>query len=163
MIIMPKALDVSRLLLAWACENGDLITNLKLQKLLYYAQAWHLVNYKKPLFSDNIEAWEFGPVIPSIYTHWKNYKSSPIPYKPNREEDKPFTEEQRSYLHEFARVFMNFSATALVSMTHNEAPWQQAFEKSDKVISQDNMLKFYTQLYHQKYGKTKKTKTKVCR
>jgi uncharacterized phage-associated protein len=51
-----KAIDVAKYFLNWANNKGDLITNLKMQKLLYYAQAWYLVNFKKPLFSDPIEA-----------------------------------------------------------------------------------------------------------
>jgi len=65
------AQDVTDLMLYWANRDGDLISNLKLQKLLYYAQAWHLVNFDVPLFGDSIEAWDFGPVIPNVYRQYK--------------------------------------------------------------------------------------------
>ena len=47
------------------------ITNLKLQKVLYFVQAYYLAKLNRPLFPDNIEAWEYGPVIPSVYRKYK--------------------------------------------------------------------------------------------
>ena len=73
-----KASDVSDLFLCWASIDGDLITNLKLQKLLYYAQAWHLAHFGSPLFSDDIEAWQYGPVIKSIYQKYSKFGNQPI-------------------------------------------------------------------------------------
>ena len=54
-------------------EQGDMMTNLRLQKLLYFAQGWHLARYGKPLFDDDIEAWQYGPVVPSVYNAYKQY------------------------------------------------------------------------------------------
>ncbi len=51
---------------------GDTISPLKLQKLIYYAQAWHLVHFDKTLFKDKIEAWSHGPVVPAIYERFDN-------------------------------------------------------------------------------------------
>ena len=48
-------------------ENGDFITNLKLQKLLYYLQGYYLAVFEKPLFDVEIEAWQYGPVVPNAY------------------------------------------------------------------------------------------------
>jgi uncharacterized phage-associated protein len=151
---MVRAIDVAKLFLAWAKENGDVITNLKLQKLLYYAQAWYLVNYRKTLFDDPIEAWDLGPVVRSLYSKWKAYGNSPIPYNITRNERKPFNRSQLNYLEEFYRVFSSFSATALVSMTHTEDPWKSAHKKGPStVISTEDLREFYTRLYREKHGK----------
>ena len=150
---MVKARDVAKLFLAWASENGDVITNLKLQKLLYYAQAWYLVNYDRRLFQDDIEAWEFGPVVRRLYGQWKQHKASPIPYQATGREASKFQKHQLFFLEEFFRVFNNLSATALVSMTHAEAPWKDAYSTCpNSVIAADVMKRFYRKLYTEKYG-----------
>ena len=59
-------------------EEEGVITQLKLNKLLYYAQGVYLAKKGKPLFADPIEAWEYGPVVPSIYQKYKVCGSNPI-------------------------------------------------------------------------------------
>ena len=53
--------------------RGDLMTNLRLQKLLYFAQGWHLARFGRPLFDASIEAWPYGPVVPEVYRAYKEY------------------------------------------------------------------------------------------
>lgn len=146
---MVKAVKVAELLLSWAHQDGDAITNLKLQKLLYYAQAWHLVNFRKRLFSDDIVAWDFGPVIRPVYNRWKKYKSAPIPYKPTSKEEHIFSDKQITFLREFYKIFSSLSATALVSMSHSEEPWKKAYLSSSKIIDPSLMKSFYTDMYSQ--------------
>ena len=52
------------------------ITNLKLQKMLYFAQVYFLATMNRPLFSDRIEAWEYGPVVPCIYRQYKKTEAT---------------------------------------------------------------------------------------
>ncbi|EIE4349702.1 DUF4065 domain-containing protein, partial [Listeria monocytogenes] len=59
-------------------EKNYVINNLKLQKLLYYAQAKSLVEKSRPLFKENIEKWKLGPVVPEIYHLYKNYGAKNI-------------------------------------------------------------------------------------
>jgi uncharacterized phage-associated protein len=54
-------------------DSGDNITHLKLQKLMYFAQAWYLANINKVLFDEDMQAWAHGPVTPSI---WHKYKEN---------------------------------------------------------------------------------------
>ncbi len=61
-------------------EAGDSITHLKLQKLLYYAQAWSLVLKGKSLFEEDFEAWAHGPVLPSIFEQYKNMGFQALSY-----------------------------------------------------------------------------------
>ena len=60
-------------------EAGDTISNLKLQKLLYYAQGFHLALNDSPLFAESIEAWTHGPVVPVVYQLYKHAGASAIP------------------------------------------------------------------------------------
>ncbi len=148
------ALEVSKLLLSWANRNGDLLTNLKLQKLLYYAQAWYLVNYDKPLFGDEIQAWDFGPVVPKVFNKFKKFKASPITYSECGNEEHAFTQEQLGFLTEFFNVFSGFSATQLVSMSHEEAPWKDAYRvKAYSVVDTEGMKSFYSKLYKDKHSR----------
>ena len=65
--------SVANYLLSYAKKRNSSVDNLKLQKLLYYAQAWHLVFRGKPLFRERIEAWVHGPVVPLIYREYRKY------------------------------------------------------------------------------------------
>ena len=61
-------LAVANKILAYGASatNGELVSNLKLQKLLYYVQGFHLAVFGEPLFEEEIEAWMYGPVVPSV-------------------------------------------------------------------------------------------------
>ena len=154
---MPSASNVAKKLLTIAFENDDSpMTNLKIQKLLYYAQAWYLVNYQVKLFPDRIEAWDFGPVVPSVYGEYKKYINKPIDFRPSGKEGGPFTQQEDRYLREFYNVFGGLSSTVLVSMSHSERPWLEASKKKDRTISTEVMRDFYTEAYKRSHGKSKK-------
>lgn len=133
-----------------AChEDGIAITNLKLQKLLYYAQAWHLALYDTPLFDADFEAWVHGPVHLETYQRFRHHKWNPISADiamPNLPED------ARDHLEEIMTVFGDYSAFTLEQMTHYEAPWRNARgnlpidEPSNAIISNEDMQAFYKTL-----------------
>lgn len=119
--------DVARYIIRFAHEHGSSITNLKLQKLLYYAQGWHLAIYNKPLFGDRIEAWVYGPVVPDVYSKYQKYSYKSI----DEDVDYPsFDSDDTSYLKEFLddflATFLPIDAFELERMTHNESPWLEA-------------------------------------
>lgn len=130
-------------------EHGDLITNLKLQKLIYYAQAWYLALYDEPLFDDRLEAWISGPVQPEVYERFKRYRWEPIRYNPEPVE---FPEEIEEHLIEVLQVFGKYPAYYLERMVHNELPWSKARrgipidEHSTAEISTKDMQTFYKTL-----------------
>lgn len=70
------ALEVSRHIINYSNDAGYGITALELQKLLYFVQAYFLIKKGKPCFRDDIEAWDFGPVVPSVYREYKRYGGS---------------------------------------------------------------------------------------
>jgi uncharacterized phage-associated protein len=141
-----SAFDVAHYFLAKANSEGDLITHLKMQKLLYYAQAWYLVNHDKPLFKEQICPWNLGPVIPEIYHAFKKFSASPIIYEATGNEESLFTEDEKNYLDEFYSFFIKFAAHELVNMSHNEPPWKKAFQNKDDGISIDVMKQFYSSM-----------------
>lgn len=134
---MIPAIEVARYLLSLTDEEaGDLISNLKLQKLLYYAQGFHLAIYGEPLFPEPIEAWAHGPVVPSVYHQYKVYGSDPIP--PEEVDFNLFSEEQRKFLNEIYCTFGQYSAWKLREMTHDEPPWKDAYDEDDPGIEITN-------------------------
>lgn len=70
--------EVANEFLRLAQEDGQVIDQMKLQKLLFYAHAWHLAYFKGPLFENDVEAWPWGPVIRDAYIQTKDYKRAPI-------------------------------------------------------------------------------------
>ena len=131
-------------------EAGDAITNLKLQKLVYYAQAWSLALLDKPLFPHDFEAWMHGPVLPCLYQKYKAYGWGDIP---NDEDDYPeFAAETLNLLHEVYRVYGSLSAKYLENLSHQEEPWKEA--RGDlplelrcvTPISKDTMKNYYKAL-----------------
>lgn len=105
-------------------ETGDLISNLKLQKLVYYAQGFHLALHDKPLFEERIEAWMHGPVVPDLYHEYKHFGAEGIP-GPQIDLTK-YDADTRELLDEVYTVFGQYSAWKLRNMTHEEKPWIDA-------------------------------------
>ena len=103
-------------------ESGDDITHLKLQKLLYYAQAWHLANQNRELFAEDMEAWTHGPVVPSVWQAYKDCGWSSLP-PVNREIDLSKSEE--NLLELVYKEYGKFSAKELERLTHSEHPWKK--------------------------------------
>lgn len=80
MMKMYDVLDICRYIINCSYKNLDGISNLKLQKILYFVQIQFLREYNKLCFIDNIEAWDFGPVIPKAYKEYSIYGDLPIQY-----------------------------------------------------------------------------------
>lgn len=104
-------------------ETGDSLTHLKLQKLLYYAQGFHLALHNRPLFPEALYAWEHGPVVETVYHRYKNFGSSSLPYPEDPTSTDVLTASQRELIIEVNTVYGQFSAWKLRDMTHNELPW----------------------------------------
>lgn len=120
-------------------EAGDLISHLKIQKLVYYAQGVHLAMFNKELFDEEIEAWGHGPVVPSLYHEFKSFGSGAI--EPNFENFSLsiFTKEQRDMLKEVYITFGQFSAWMLRNMTHEERPWVKT-TKNGKIVNKNLII-----------------------
>jgi len=145
-----KALDVAFYFLYKANQDGDTITNLKMQKLLYYAQAWYLVNFNKPLFEEPIEAWPYGPVISKVYHQFKKFRNKPIEYKATGKEKEKFTDKKLDYLDQFYNKFIEYSAHTLARATHNEV-WREAHDEGEQFIDNEIIKKFYKKLYEKRH------------
>ncbi len=119
---MPSytALDIANYFLFKAQEEDqELLSNLKLQKLVYYAQGIHLADQGTPLFEDKIIAWQYGPVIPDLYHKYKNYGAGGIPAGDDFDPS-IFDDETRGFLDGIYDFFGQYSAVRLMQLTHND-------------------------------------------
>ena len=139
---MVAVSDIVQYFLHQASEDDDTaISNLKLQKLLYYAQAFHLAIFDQAFFEDDFYAWMHGPVCPAIYHQYKQFGANPIPFDPDVALP-AFSKEQLELLEEINQQYGQFSAWKLRNMTHEEAPWK-AMEATGGLISKASMQEFY--------------------
>lgn len=146
------------------CHNmGVSINPLKLQKLLYYIQSWHIVKFEKDILFEYLpEAWVNGPVYRPIYDKYKStfFRNENFINKLNEEtlsielkekkENLNISTEQIQLVYSVLNAYGKLSDEKLVLMTHNEEPWNEArqglspIERSDKRISIDTIYNYYT-------------------
>lgn len=139
-----KVLDIANELLRYAqhATGGELMSNMKLQKMLYYQQGFHLAMFGEPLFEEEIEAWMYGPVVPSVYDNYKSYKREGIPC----DEDAEFhfeNQKEEALFNEVCKVYGKYSAIGLMNMTHEESPWKNTPMGEGNVINKSKMQSFF--------------------
>ena len=121
-------------------EENDL-TNLKLQKLMYYIQGFNLALNNERLIDAGVEAWQHGPVFPEAYHLYKSSGDSVIPFsKPSNHS--AFTTDQIELMDEVIDIYGKYSGWTLRNMTHQESPWLKN-ESTGGAISDDDLLEFF--------------------
>lgn len=137
-----KVLDVCRHVIKYSNDQDYGISNLKLQKILYFIQAYFLISeLGEPCFNEKIEAWDFGPVVPVAYREYKQFGSGDIPTPThiidyNEENiwdsklikyvDDVISDGDMVSINGVIDHFSDYSATDLVALTHNQSPWIDA-------------------------------------
>ena len=139
---MLNCFDVAKYFLSKVDEEeGEVITNLKLQKLAYYAQSASLAFYDSALFPESLEAWKHGPVVPELYRTYKGYKSSPLPKTASVSEG-VYSAAERELLDGVYAFFGQYAAWKLRDMTHEETPWLEA-SPTEGVIALSSMRDYF--------------------
>lgn len=134
--------------------SGSLITNLKLQKLVYYAEAWHLANFNESIVDEDFEAWVHGPVVRRLYGEyrgfgWKPIIQSEITDATHADLVASFPERTRELLQMVTDEYFSLPAYQLERLTHNEDPWRLTRgdlpedAPSDSVIDKVLMQQYY--------------------
>lgn len=140
---MHSVLDVARYIIYYCQRRGYAISNLKLQKILYFIQANFLVTLNRACFREAIEAWDFGPVVPEAYHKYKFYGSSSIREDVNVSCTEEFTNEEITALNEIIDECARYSASALVDLTHHQEPWTKAYKPFCNNIISHNAIRDY--------------------
>ena len=124
---MVDHIEVAKYFIIKAYEDGreNQMTNMKVQKLLYYAQCLHLALYNEPLFAEEIQAWRYGPVCPPCYRFYSEFEAQQLPI-PSQKTRACFPEETIKLLEEVWQYFGEYHAYYLSEMTHLEFPWKKA-------------------------------------
>lgn len=157
---MTNISNLAEIIVSFFNEKGDFISNKKLQKLLYYIQAWHFVYFNgENIFEDDIlpEAWVHGPVYPSVYSEYKRFGFSPITIDEigsddynNLIEKSNLTNDQVELLEAVLRQYGNRTAFELEYLSHSESPWLIArnglkpFQTCETIISKEDMINYYS-------------------
>lgn len=146
---MATACDVARYILDKLAPDpfGRRVTAWKLQKLVYYAQAWSLVWDDEPIFDDEIQAWANGPVIPSLYQqHRGRFRLYAGDVQGNPE---ALSKDHRETIDVVIAHYGDKSPQWLSDLTHMEAPWRDARaglpdgSRSQRQITQEAMAEYY--------------------
>jgi uncharacterized phage-associated protein len=142
---MPSVFDVARCIIK---KQGPM-TAMKLQKLVYYTQAWSLVWDEKPIFTQEIQAWANGPVVPELYNSHKGmFRIGGFKGDSAGHLEKDHMETIDSVLEFYGPM----TSQQLSDLTHSEAPWREARkgladgERGNKIITHASMHEYYSSL-----------------
>ena len=161
---MYSVLLVAKYIIKYCNEKNYSVSNLKLQKLLYFVQAYFLVEpgFKKKAFSDRIEAWGFGPVVPGVYFTFRRFGATNIPFERSyitedpdshwgvkREEykDDTISDSDKEGINEVIELFKEDSAIAMMYLTHTQEPWKKAYDpenpRKNNEITPESIIEFF--------------------
>lgn len=143
-----SAVDVAAYILQQAGE----MTTMKLQKLVYYCQAWGLVWDEAPLFKEPIEAWVNGPVVRELYESHRGFFS--IDASKITSDSSKLDANQKDTVDKILKYYGSKSSKYLVDLTHEEEPWRLAreranlspMERGNAEISHADMAEYYSSL-----------------
>lgn len=135
-----SALTIANYVILYSHSKNIEMNNLKLQKILYFLQGLYLVNYSDKLFNDNIEKWQYGPVVPEVYHAYKDYRSNNIKlvepeisskklnqgiqFKVKNFEQEMIARHDREFIKIIVDTLGNYSAFHLVDVTHGHSAWK---------------------------------------
>ena len=144
---MARAEDVAKYIIdifTIKADHGfdDGMTNLRLQKLLYLAQGYSLATYDKPLFPEAIEAWKYGPVVPTVYSKYNKFNRGVIHDDPP--DQGALTDEEAELILDVLSVFGKYSTGYLVDLSHRpDAPWAQVYNESNIKLIDNTIIEEY--------------------
>lgn len=141
---MYSALTVAEYVIKYSSEHNLEISNLRLQKLLYFLQADFLISKAEPCFRETIEAWDFGPVVPVVYHRYKIFGGSNIPYNGLLSTEE-IAVEDKEIINTLVDDCSGYSTSALVKITHSQSPWINSYSPYvSNPISNESIKEFFS-------------------
>lgn len=143
-ILLYDVLTISDYIIRRCSNEGHTVSNLKLQKLLYFVQAEFLVVTGKPCFREKIVAWDFGPVIPEVYHEFCIFGSAHIPVCVASAPG--LSKETAELIDGIVFTCLPFSSSQLVEITQHQNPWICAYAKGyGTEITNESILNFFAE------------------
>lgn len=156
-----KATELGHIITDYINSKGMRVSPKKLQKLVYYVEAWHLAYFKKSLINEDFEAWVHGPVVPELYRDLKQFGYNDIKIIDDELDaakeriikiagENNLTDDQVELIYSVLNRYGSLNSFELEMLTHNEHPWIEArkgfppHERCKNVISKDKMKEFYS-------------------
>lgn len=150
-ILMLSCHDIANYFLSLINEDdGDTISNMQLQKLVYFSQGFYLALYDMSLFIEPIEAWTYGPVTPELYRKYKPYEGNSLP-KPTGIILENYDDKVKKLLDEIYVVYGQYSAWKLSEITHQHPTWKNHYQGTgdSKTIPTQELQEFFKTLIRQ--------------
>lgn len=123
---MYHAIEIARLIVSICTDENTPISNLKLQKILYFLWVDYYKEFGEPLFADNICAWQLGPVVPDVYYEFCSYAGRPI----SEHFDVAIDDDTKIKVRNIVQKYILVSASALVNKTHSQgSPWFEVYRE----------------------------------
>jgi len=118
-------------------------TPMQLNKLTYIAHGWSLAIFDRPLIIEDIEAWEYGPIIPLLYHAFLKYGGNPVPYK-KIVETNSIKDDVKALLDKILDVYGVYEGVYLSALTHQKGtPWSKTLRYKENVKMRDDIIKDY--------------------
>ena len=137
---MKDARTVANRFLERAVQDGDALTPMQLLKLVYMAHGWMLGIYGRPLIRDEVEAWQYGPDIPNLYSAIRHFKSQPV-VGPLKSREDGLDAEEMSIVDQVYDIYGKRSGPALSRLTHqSDSPWAKVYTRGSFGIEIPNDL-----------------------
>ncbi len=149
-----SAISVARYIIHGSKEQDRYVTPMQLIKLVYLCHGWMLGLHSRPLISDPIEAWQYGPVIPSLYAVVKEFKDNIIVEGLPNVTEPEFDDSEKDLMDQVIEVYKNHSGISLSTLTHKkDTPWDKVWTRYGKytngVIPNDLISDHFKALYEQ--------------
>ncbi|MDE0697139.1 MAG: DUF4065 domain-containing protein [Boseongicola sp.] len=145
---MKSSVTVANEFIGLAQDAGKSLTNMQVLKLVYICHGWMLALHHRPLIDDDIEAWQYGPVIPSLYNKLRKFRSKPV-----KEVDdlsgEALDETEKNLIKQVYKAYGHLSGPMLSRITHKSgSPWDLTYEPGSfgDVISDDLIQDHYSRL-----------------
>ncbi|GLR64386.1 Panacea domain-containing protein [Marinospirillum insulare] len=133
-----SAIDVAYVLLEQAAKQGKQFTNLQIQKLVYVCHGVSLAHFDRPLILEDVHAWKYGPVVPSVYFNFKQYGADFI----SEHSEVQLDVASQKIVCQVIEVLGHYSGPQLVELTHRSgSPWHQVWNDNGFKIIPDEIIK----------------------
>lgn len=138
---MTSAKRLAYDVVSYANERHSRVTNLKLQKMMYYLQGYYAKQFEDALFEDEIVHWPYGPVVPTVYFEFCQFGAAEIQIAPVDQPFADYSKVEKQLLKRVVEACLEMPTSILVEKTHSETPWKIASDRD--IIPFDSIMEFF--------------------